>query len=71
MVDNIPGTPSAHYMDIILRGAVQLNLAPTYMEKLRKMPYTEATGRCSVYEKCISLMPENEMNKYEIEGLQG
>ncbi|VDD76249.1 unnamed protein product [Mesocestoides corti] len=70
MLNATPGLPSPYYLDIILRGAVQSGLPQEYIAELRKHSCNDYLGKCSVYGECLSLMPDDEMRKFEVDKLR-
>ena len=58
--NNEPGLPSPHYKDIIVRGAKQHNLPPTYIKYLENIETNGYQGKVEIYESIIKQLETSQ-----------
>ncbi|OON16465.1 AIG2-like family protein [Opisthorchis viverrini] len=63
------GRPSPHYLDIILRGAIQCNLPGTYIEQLRNIEHTAVFDNCTLYTEVLSLLDPRDRGSFQVKEL--
>lgn len=64
--NRVPGTPSPHYKEVILAGAIEHSLPSDYISILSKIPTNGYNGAVQLKLKAI-----NELNKDEEELMNG
>ncbi|KAL3318985.1 hypothetical protein Ciccas_002348 [Cichlidogyrus casuarinus] len=66
----IPCVTSVYYLDVILRGAREINLPDHYIEYLRSIPTNDYLGPCPKYDQVLEKMPENQKSCFEMDQLR-
>ena len=53
--------PSPHYLDVIIRGAIQSQLPPDYIETLKNIEHNNYQGSSPLYDEVMEMV--NKSNK--------
>ncbi|TGZ67921.1 hypothetical protein CRM22_004523 [Opisthorchis felineus] len=63
------GRPSPHYLDIILRGAIQCNLPGTYIDQLRNIEHNAVFDNYTLYTRVLSLLDPSDRGNFQVKEL--
>ena len=61
-IGNSDPLPSPHYLDVIIRGAIQSQLPADYIESLKKIEHNNYQGKSKLYDEVMKMVNKDKNN---------